>query len=42
VEVRDAQPLDLHAVQRVAQTTWDRTYRDSIPEHVRARFLNQA
>lgn len=42
VEIRDAQPDDLHTLQRVAQTTWDHTYRDSIPEHVQAGFLNQA
>jgi len=42
VEVRDAQPDDIRAVQRVARTTWDHTYRDSIPERVREEFLGQA
>ena len=42
VEIRDAQPDDLHAVQRVARTTWDHTYRDNIPERVREEFVSRA
>ncbi len=41
-EVRDAGGDDLRAVQRVAQTTWDQTYCDSIPERVRVEFLDHA
>lgn len=42
MEMRDAQFGDIRAVQRVAQTTWDHTYRDSIPERVREEFVSQA
>jgi ribosomal protein S18 acetylase RimI-like enzyme len=42
IEIRDAQSDDLRAVQRVAQTTWDQTYRDSIPERVREEFVRRA
>lgn len=42
VEIRDAQSEDLRAVQRVARTTWDHTYRDSIPERVREEFVSRA
>ncbi len=41
-EVRDARGDDVRAVQRVAQTTWDHTYRDSIPERVREEFVSRA
>ena len=42
VEVRDAGVDDVPAIQRVARTTWDHTYQWSIPEGVRAEFVNQA
>lgn len=42
MEVRVAKGADVSAVQRVAQTTWDHTYRDSIPEHVREEFVDRA
>jgi ribosomal protein S18 acetylase RimI-like enzyme len=42
VEVRDAGYDDIRAVQRVARTTWEHTYRESIPESVRAEFISQA
>jgi GNAT superfamily N-acetyltransferase len=42
VEVRDAQLGDIRAVQRVARTTWDHTYLDTIPEEVRAEFVRRA
>ena len=41
-EVRDAGVDDTRAVQRVAQTTWEHTYRDSIPERVREEFVGHA
>jgi ribosomal protein S18 acetylase RimI-like enzyme len=42
VEVRDAGVDDVPAIQRVARTTWDHTYRESIPASVRAEFVSQA
>ncbi len=42
VEIREAENDDVRAVQRVAQTTWDHTYRDSIPERVREEFVSRA
>ncbi len=42
MEVRDAQPDDIRAVQRVARTTWDHTYCDSVPERVREEFVSRA
>ncbi len=42
VQIRDADVDNVREIQRVAQTTWDHTYRDSIPERVRAEFLGQA
>jgi ribosomal protein S18 acetylase RimI-like enzyme len=42
VEVREAGVDDVREIQNVAQTTWDHTYRESIPESVRAEFVSQA
>ncbi|MDP9479228.1 MAG: GNAT family N-acetyltransferase [Actinomycetota bacterium] len=42
IEVRDAGDDDVGAIQRVARTTWHHTYRYSIPEGVRAQFLDHA
>ncbi len=42
VEIRTAQNDDVHAVRRVAQTTWDHTYRYSIPERVQEEFVSRA
>jgi ribosomal protein S18 acetylase RimI-like enzyme len=42
IEVREARNTDIPAIRGVAQTTWDHTYRDSIPEHVREAFLGHA
>lgn len=42
IEVREAQNDDIPAIQGVAQTTWDHTYHDSIPEYVRKEFVGHA
>jgi len=42
VEVRDAGIDDVREIQNVARTTWDHTYRESIPASVRAEFVSQA
>jgi len=42
VEIRDAGIGDVREIQNVARTTWDHTYRESIPESVRAEFVSQA
>ena len=42
VEVRDARALDVHGIQHVARTTWDHTYRETIPGDVRAEFVSRA
>jgi ribosomal protein S18 acetylase RimI-like enzyme len=42
VEIRDAGVDDVREIQRVARRTWDHTYRESIPESVRAQFVSQA
>ena len=42
IEVRDADVDDVREIQRVARTTWDHTYKESIPESVRAEFVSQA
>ena len=42
VEVRDAGYDDIRAIQGVARTTWEHTYRETIPEDVRAAFVAQA
>jgi ribosomal protein S18 acetylase RimI-like enzyme len=42
VEVRDAGVDDIREIQRVAGTTWDHTYHESIPESVRTEFVSQA
>lgn len=42
VEVRDAGVDDAREIKSVARTTWDHTYRDTIPEDVRAAFVDQA
>lgn len=42
VEVRDAGFDDIRAIQGVARTTWEHTYRETIPEDVRAAFIDQA
>ena len=42
VEIRDAGVDDVREIQNVARTTWDHTYRESIPEGVRKEFDSQA
>ncbi len=42
MEVRDGQPDDADAIRHVAETTWDHTYRHTIPEEVRAEFVRRA
>lgn len=42
VEVREAGVDDIRKIQNVARTTWDHTYRESIPESVRDEFVSQA
>jgi ribosomal protein S18 acetylase RimI-like enzyme len=42
VEVREAGVDDIPKIQRAARATWDHTYRESIPESVRAEFVKQA
>lgn len=42
VEVREAGADDVRGIQRVARTTWDDTYDESIPASVRAEFVSQA
>jgi ribosomal protein S18 acetylase RimI-like enzyme len=42
VVVRAAGVDDVREIQRVARTTWDHTYKLSIPESVRAEFVSQA
>ncbi|HJQ30361.1 MAG TPA: GNAT family N-acetyltransferase [Rubrobacter sp.] len=42
VEVREAGVDDVPKIQSVARMTWDHTYRESIPESVRAEFVKQA
>jgi ribosomal protein S18 acetylase RimI-like enzyme len=42
IEIREARNSDVPAIQSVAQTTWDHTYRDSIPERVREEFVGCA
>ena len=42
VEIRYASVHDVREIQNVARTTWDHTYRESIPEGVRKEFVNQA
>lgn len=41
-EIRVASAEDIPGIQRVARTTWQHTYRDSVPERVRAEFLDRA
>ena len=41
-EIRAAGVDDIPKIQRVARTTWDHTYRDSIPERVREEFVSRA
>jgi ribosomal protein S18 acetylase RimI-like enzyme len=42
VEIRDAGVDDVRGIQNVIRTTWDHTYRESIPEGVRKEFVSQA
>jgi ribosomal protein S18 acetylase RimI-like enzyme len=42
VEIRDAGVDDVRGIQNVVRTTWDHTYRDSIPKGVRKEFISQA
>ena len=42
LKIRDADVDDVQEIQRVARTTWDHTYKESIPEGVRKEFVNQA
>ena len=40
MKIRDADVDDVQEIQRVARTTWDHTYKESIPEGVRKEFVN--
>jgi hypothetical protein len=42
VEIRDAGVDDVQEIHNVARTTWDHTYRESIPQGVRKEFVSQA
>ena len=42
VEIRDASVDDVREIQNVARTTWDHTYRESIPGGVRMEVVSQA
>ena len=42
VEIRAASVEDIPEIQRVVRTTWHHTYRDTVPERVRAAFLEGA
>jgi ribosomal protein S18 acetylase RimI-like enzyme len=42
VEIRDAGVDDVREIQNVVRTTWDDTYKESIPEGVRKEFVGQA
>ena len=42
IEVREARNADIPAIRSVAQTTWNYTYRNSIPKRVREEFLGHA
>lgn len=42
VEIQDAGVDDVREVQNVVRTTWDHTYKESIPEGVRKEFVSQA
>lgn len=42
MEARDAEPDDADAIRHVARITWDHTYRDTVPEKVRAEFVRRA
>jgi ribosomal protein S18 acetylase RimI-like enzyme len=42
LKIRDAGFDDVREIQRVARITWDHTYRETIPESVRRKFVGQA
>lgn len=42
MEICDASTDDVREIQGVAHSTWDHTYRDTIPESVRREFVSQA
>jgi ribosomal protein S18 acetylase RimI-like enzyme len=42
LNIRDAGVDDVRKIQNVALTTWDHTYRESIPDGVREEFVSQA
>jgi ribosomal protein S18 acetylase RimI-like enzyme len=42
VGIRDAGVDDVREIQNIVRTTWDDTYRESIPEGVRKEFIGQA
>lgn len=42
MQISDADIDDVREIQRVARATWDHTYRDTIPEEVRAEFVRRA
>jgi ribosomal protein S18 acetylase RimI-like enzyme len=42
LEIRDAGVDDVRGIQNVVRTTWEHTYRKSIPEDVRKEFVSQA
>jgi len=42
VQIRGADIEDVREIRRVARTTWDHTYRDSLSEEVRTEFVRRA
>lgn len=42
IEIRDASVGDFRGVEKVARTTWDHTYKVTIPEDVRRKFVSRA
>jgi hypothetical protein len=42
VEIRDAGVDDVREIQNATGTTWEHTYRESMPEGVRKAFVSQA
>ena len=42
LKIRDAGVDDVRGIQHVVRTTWEHTYRKSIPEDVREEFVSQA
>lgn len=42
MQIRGADIEDVREIRRVARTTWDHTYRDSLSEEVRTEFVRRA